>query len=208
MPGAGALVRSAVVYGVAGALLVALARLAWTVFRSHALATILVLPGLSLLLHFCLCNLLAAAWRLRGVACDALFREPWRSQSLAEFWSRRWNLAFSQMTAIAVYRPLAERWGRGAALMAGFVVSGLLHEMAISMPVRAGFGMPLLYFMIHGVLVLVERELERRGRRLSGWVGRTWAAVWLVAPLPLLFHRHFVAQVIWPLIGIPPTGGC
>jgi alginate O-acetyltransferase complex protein AlgI len=202
LPRVRALVRSAATYGVIGALLVLLARLAWTTLGSRTLATVLLLPGLSLILHFCVCNLLAAAWRSRGVACDELFREPWRSRNLAEFWARRWNLAFSQMTAIAVYRPLAERWGRGPALMAGFVVSGLLHEMAISVPVRAGFGLPLLYFVIHGVLVLAERELERTGRRLSGWAGRAWAAAWLVVPLPLLFHRPFLTHVIWPLVGI------
>ena len=31
----------------------------------------------------------------------------------------------------------------GTALLAGFALSGLLHEMAISLPVRAGFGLPL-----------------------------------------------------------------
>lgn len=63
--------------------------------------------------------------------------------------------------------------------MAGFALSGLLHEMAISVPVRAGFGLPLLYFLMHGALVL--------------------------APLPIHFHRPFLAGLIWPLIGIPPN---
>jgi alginate O-acetyltransferase complex protein AlgI len=203
LPRALTLLRSGTSYAIAGAALLVLARISWTTFQSRLLATILLLPGLSLVLHFGVCDLLAGAWRMRGVACDELFREPWRSRNLSEFWARRWNLAFSQMTAIAVYRPLADRWGRGAALMAGFVVSGLLHEMAISVPVRAGYGLPFLYFLIHGALVLVEREMERRGRRLPNRVGRTWAFVWLVGPLPLLFHRAFLSRVVWPLIGIP-----
>jgi alginate O-acetyltransferase complex protein AlgI len=149
------------------------------------------------------CNLLAGAWRLRGVACEALFRAPLRSQNLGEFWARRWNLAFSQMTAIAVYRPLAHRLGRGPALMAGFGLSGILHEMAISVPVRAGFGLPLAYFMLHGGLVLIERKLARVGHPLCGWPGRAWAIFWVVAPLPILFHRPFLAGVVWPLVGIP-----
>ena len=75
--------------------------------------------------------------------------------------------------------------------------------MAITVPVRAGFGLPLLYFMIHGGLVLVERALARAGYPLTSWAGRAWALFWLAAPLPILFHRPFLAGVIWPLIGIP-----
>lgn len=204
LPGAGALIRRGAMHAILGAIHVILARLAWVSARSRLLASVLVLPGLSLVVHFGFCNLLAGAWRLRGVACDALFRAPLRSQNLGEFWARRWNLAFSEMTAIALYRPLAERLGRGPALMAGFALSGLLHEMAISVPVRAGLGLPLLYFMVHGGLVLVERALSNAGHPLSGWVGRAWALFWLAAPLPILFHRPFLAGVIWPLIGITP----
>lgn len=204
--GAGALIRRGTIHVVVGSALVVLARVAWTGTHSRPLATVLLLPGLSLLVHFGLCNLLAGGWRLRGVACEALFRAPLRSQNLGEFWARRWNVAFSEMTAIAVYRPLADRLGRGPALVAGFALSGLLHEMAISAPVRAGFGLPLLYFLVHGGLVLVERALSRAGHPLSSWVGRTWAVFWVLAPLPILFHRPFLAGVIWPLIGIPSNG--
>jgi len=99
--GAGALVRRGTMHAVTGSVLVVLARIAWTGTHSRLLATVLLLPGLSLLVHFGLCNLLAGAWRWRGVACEALFRAPLRSQSLGEFWARRWNLAFSEMTTIA-----------------------------------------------------------------------------------------------------------
>ena len=189
-----------------GSALVLLSRVAWTGTGSRLLATAPLLAGLSLAVHFGFCNLLAGAWRLRGVACDALFRAPLRSRSLSEFWSRRWNLAFSEMTAIAAYRPISSRAGRGPALLASFALSGLLHEMAISLPVRAGFGRPFLYFALQGALVLVERALERRGRALEGWIGRAWTVVWLALPLPLLFHRPFLAGVVWPLIGIPAEG--
>lgn len=204
LPRAVALMRRGAMYALLGAMFVLLARLAWLGTGSRLLASVLLLPGLSLLLHFGLCNLLAGAWRLRGVACQELFRAPLRSENLGEFWARRWNLAFSEMTASAVYRPLGERLGRSPALMAGFALSGLLHEMAISVPVRAGFGLPFLYFTLHGALVLAERALARRGHPLAGWAGRAWAFVWLVAPLPILFHRPFLAGVIWPLLGISP----
>lgn len=180
-----------------GAALVLAARLAWTSTHSRLLATLLVLPGLSIGVHFGLCNLLAGTWKTLGVACDALFRAPLRSVSLAEFWGRRWNLAFSEMTAIAVYRPLSPRLGRGPALYASFLLSGLLHEMAISVPVRAGFGLPLLYFAIQGALVLAERASASSAGRIG-----TLAA--LVLPLPILFHRPFLEGIVWPLIGIEP----
>ena len=197
LPGTGSLAARGAAHLATGALLVLAARLAWTTTESRLLATLLVLPGLSLAVHFGLCNLLAALWRSLGVACDALFRAPVVSRSLGEFWGRRWNLAFSEMTAIAVYRPLSPRFGRGAALLASFLLSGLLHEMAISLPVRAGFGLPLLYFAIHGALVLAERSAGRSSRIV------TIAA--LLLPLPLLFHGPFLEGIVWPLIGIPPA---
>ena len=202
LPGTRALLARGLVRIACGAVLVALARLAWVALQSRLLVSACLLAGLSLLLHFGLCNLLAGAWRACGVPCDALFRAPLRAQSLAEFWARRWNLAFSEMTSIAVYRPLSRAIGRGPAVMAGFLASGLLHEMAISLPARAGYGGPLLYFALHGGLLLVERARAASGRPLEGWAGRLWTVVWLVAPLPLLFHRPFLEGVVWPLIGM------
>jgi len=204
LPGAGVLLRRGATRVLQGAVLVGFARAAWVHTQSPGLVTVLLLPGLALLMLFGVCNLLAGAWRRRGVACDALFRAPPRAQSLSEFWSRRWNLAFSEMTVIAVYRPLVGRVGRGPAVMAGFALSGVLHELAFSVPVRAGFGLPLLYFLLQGGLVLLERRLARAGRPLRGWAGRAWAWFWLAAPLPLLFHRPFLAGVVWPLIGRAP----
>jgi Membrane bound O-acyl transferase family len=202
LPRSGELMRRGLVHAVSGAVLIGLARLTWIETGSPWLASLFLLPGLSLAVHFGLCNLLAGGWRLRGVRCDALFRAPLRSQNLGEFWAKRWNLAFSEMTAIAVYRPLAASLGRGPALVAGFALSGLLHEMAISVPVRAGVGLPLLYFLMHGGLVLVERALSRAGHPLAGWTGRTWAFFWIVMPLPILFHQPFLAGIVWPLIGV------
>ena len=205
LPGADELLKRGVVRLALGAALVALARVAWETTGSRFLATAVVLPGLSFILHFGIFNLVAGAWRLAGVDVHALFRAPLRSKSLAEFWGRRWNLAFSEMTAIGVYRPLARVAGKPAALVVAFLFSGLLHELAISLPVRSGFGLPLLYFAIHGVLMLTERALERAGRpvyRHPG-IGRAWTTAWLVLPLPILFHRPFLRAVVWPILGIP-----
>jgi alginate O-acetyltransferase complex protein AlgI len=205
LPGAAALARRGLMRLVLGLALVVAARAAWARTGSHLLATALALPGLSFILHFGIFNLSAAAWRQAGVDVHALFRDPLRSRSLAEFWGRRWNLAFSEMTAIGVYRPLSGAVGKPSALVAAFLFSGLLHELAISLPVRAGFGLPLLYFAIHGLLMLAERAMERAGRPVdrSAALGRAWTTFWLLAPLPILFHRPFLRGVVWPILGIP-----
>lgn len=95
-----------------------------------------------------------------------------------------------------LYRPLDGRLGRGASILLVFVFSGLLHDMAISLPVHAGYGLPTIYFVLHGLLVLVEEALARRGHPIRGLFGRVWTFLWIFAPLPLLFHRPFVGRVL------------
>jgi hypothetical protein len=211
LSGSGDLIRRGLLRLLLGLGLVLLARLvcvytpSWLA-RDHAqgLAMLLLLPGLSLILHFGVFNLLAGLWRRAGVDARPLFRAPLLATSLTEFWGRRWNLAFTEMTAVGVYRPLAGWTGRGAATAAAFLFSGLLHELAISLPVKTGFGLPTLYFLLHGGLVLVERGLERAGWPVNRWtwVGRVWTLAWLVLPLPVLFHPAFRAEVVWPLLGL------
>lgn len=168
------------------------ARTLYACTGSEALATVLLLPALSIAVHFGLFDLLAGLWCRAGAATSSLFRAPWRSRSLAEFWSVRWNLAFSEMTAVAIHRPLAKRFGADVALLASFAASGLAHEAAISLPVRAGYGLPLAYFLLHGALVLWERR--------GGPSGRAWTIATLVLPLPILFHPPFLRAVAWPLL--------
>jgi alginate O-acetyltransferase complex protein AlgI len=145
------------------------------------------LLGAALLVHFGLCDVVAGAWRLRGVAVERLFDRPWASESLGEFWGRRWNRAFSAVTRDRVYRPTARRWGRRAGLLAAFLFSGLLHDLLLSVPARGGWGLPTLYFLLQGVLTALE------GRRRPG---RAWTAFRVLAPLPLLFHPWFLRAIV------------
>jgi alginate O-acetyltransferase complex protein AlgI len=152
----------------------------------------LVFLGLGFLVHFGICDLLCGFWRRRGVAVERLFVNPAASRTLGEFWGRRWNLAFSAVARERVYRPLARRWGAEAGLAGTFLFSGLLHEALISVPAGAGFGAPTAYFLLHGLLL----GIERRG----GPAGRVWTLFWVLAPLPLLFHPAFVEAIIRPLL--------
>jgi hypothetical protein len=69
-------------------------------------------------------------------------------------------------------------------------------------PVKAGYGLPLLYFLIHGLLMLIEKGLEKKGLNIAKnkWVGRGWVLFWLILPMPLLFHKYFLKGIIFPLI--------
>lgn len=188
-----------------GGVLLAAAAASHALTGSMVLATILALPGISLILHFGIFNLLCAFWRARGVGVYTLFPAPLRAQSLGEFWGRRWNLPFTEMIQRAVYRPLAPIVGRPAAALFGFGFSGLLHECAISVPVSSGYGLPMLYFVIHGSLVTLERRTP-----LDGWLlrhpvwSRGWTVFWLVLPMGMLFHPPFLEGIVWPLAGISP----
>jgi hypothetical protein len=186
-----------------GVALLLAARLSLRVTGSLALASALALPGLSLAFHFGLFNSVAALLRRVGVPAGRLFVAPLYARSLGEFWGRRWNLAFSEMSAAAVYRPLTPLIGKNAAAAAAFLFSGALHEIAISVPVGAGYGLPSLYFLLHGALVLVERSWARRGRPIEsrGGAARLWTLLWLALPMPLLFHPPFLRGVVWPLLG-------
>jgi hypothetical protein len=183
----------------AGGVLLALAR--WTAARHVEAATWLALPALSLVFHFGLFRLLAALWSARGMAVEPVFVAPLRSASLRELWGRRWNTAFSDLTSALVYRPLTTVFGPTTGLAGGFLFSGILHELAISVPARGGYGGPLAYFALHGVLVACERALDARGCGLPPTWSRAWTAAGIVLPLPLLFHAPFRDALVRPLLG-------
>lgn len=169
--------------------------------RIFFLSELVLLVGLSLILHFGILNLSAAFWRSMGVDAKELFRSPYKSKSLKEFWGKRWNAAFSEMTSVAVYRPL-KHYLRSSilAILAAFLVSGLLHEIAISFPVHSGYGLPLTYFIPHGLVMYAEGNVLFIKKIIAHTVlSRIWVLGWLIVPMPLLFHTAFISQVLRPL---------
>lgn len=173
----------------AGLLTIAAAR-----FLPRPLTGMALLIGCSLTLHFGVLGIVAGAWRLAGFDCRALFREPWRASTLAEFWGRRWNIAFSEMISIAVVRTLTPSIGPRWARLAGFAASGLLHEVAITLPVGAGYGLPTLYFLLQGVLVDAELARPRLAHRALTLAG-------VILPAALVFTPAFVDAIVMPLAG-------
>jgi len=149
-------------------------------------------------LHLGLSDVVTGGLRLAGYPVRRLFADPLTSRSLGEFWTSRWNAAFVEMNQLIVVPFLRRFLGRYARAGA-FVVSGLLHELAISLPVRAGFGLPTLYFAIHALAISLEPRLGVR--RWPSLPARMWTWSLLLAPLPLLFHQAFRDALVLPLFG-------
>lgn len=119
--------------------------------------------GLIFVLHLGLFDALAIFWKHLGIPVAPIMDNPIAATSLAEFWGRRWNLAFRDLTHPIVFRPAAHRLGLKAALWVSFGVSGLAHELVISVPAGAGFGLPTAYFILQAVGILLERGLFPKG---------------------------------------------
>jgi hypothetical protein len=149
--------------------------------------------ALLLMVHFGIGQMLPWALHQLGFAVGPLFRAPLASESLVDFWSRRWNLAFVEMNTVLFLRPLRKRLGAPGAVAGTFLLSGIFHEMALSFPARAGQGGPMLYFLLQGALCvwLVPR--------LSGAANRVWAWLAILLPLPLLFHAPVRETLMVPL---------
>jgi hypothetical protein len=157
--------------------------------------------GLILLLHFGSFQLLAFFWQSAGVVATPIMNAPFRSHSLSEFWGKRWNLGFRQLSHDLIFRPLYGALGVGGAGFLVFVISGLLHDLVISVPAKGGYGLPTLYFVVQGAGVIVERSRVGKhsglGRGLSGWI---FMALITAGPAFWLFHRPFVDNVILPFM--------
>lgn len=151
--------------------------------------------GLALLLHFGLFHLLSCLWRAIGVPSRPLMDNPIGATSVSTFWSRRWNSAFRDVTHRFLFRPLAKPFGVSVALLLGFLVSGLVHELVISVPAAGGYGGPTLYFLIQAAGIGIERHAFNGG--VAGWL---FTVLVVVGPAFLLFHPSFVRDVVVPFL--------
>jgi Membrane bound O-acyl transferase family len=159
------------------------------------------MAGVILILHFGSFQSLAMFWQSRGINARPLMQSPGAAKSLAEFWGRRWNSAFNRIAHDLLFRSLCQRLGVRAATLLAFAVSGLVHDLVISVPARGGYGLPTSYFLVQGAGLLVERS--RTGRRLGfgrGRRGRAFTIFVAAAPVFWLFSPTFVKNVILPML--------
>ncbi|KAK9152702.1 hypothetical protein Sjap_000182 [Stephania japonica] len=111
------------------------------------------------------------AWALLGLALEPHFNKPYMATSLQDFWGRRWNLMASNALRSLVYEPL-KRWvsrseigamfPRIIAVMGTFVVSGLVHEIALYYHARTRPSWEMTgFFVLQGLVVIVEIVVKK-----------------------------------------------
>ncbi|PIA38294.1 hypothetical protein AQUCO_02800164v1 [Aquilegia coerulea] len=98
------------------------------------------------------------------------FDNPHLSTSLQNFWGKRWNLMVSRTLRSTIYEPLrshltqslGRRWGLHLALLATFLVSGIMHEIFYYYTIREWpTGEVMLFLAINGVMVSIEIEAKK-----------------------------------------------
>ena len=127
--------------------------------------------------------------------------KPLSSRSIVEFWGRRWNVAFRDLAHVSVFLPIAHRWGNRAAIAGVFLFSGVLHEVAISIPAHGGYGLPTLYFLGQLVAVMINVSPQRKRLALKHVLRRRLLTIAIVvAPSPILFHPPFLKNAVVPFL--------
>jgi alginate O-acetyltransferase complex protein AlgI len=171
-------------------------------YPRHALtAGYIGLAGFLLFSFFGACHVNSLLWRRRGVNAVPMMNSPLLAPSLSDFWSSRWNLAFRDLARIFAFRPVLKKWGIASAVVAAFAFSGILHELLISLPADAWYGLPTLFFLVQAGGIFMEKS--GAGVRYGinrGLRGRLFAALFILAPLVLLFHPLSIESCMIPFM--------
>ncbi|MEW6144273.1 MAG: MBOAT family protein [Thermodesulfobacteriota bacterium] len=159
------------------------------------------LTGFLLFSFFGTFHMLSLYWRSRGVHAVPMMNSPLLASSLPEFWSSRWNLAFRDLARIFVFRPVLRKCGIVYAVVAAFVFSGILHELLISLPADAWYGLPTLFFLIQAGGIFMEKSGPGIRYGINrGLRGRLFAALFILAPVVLLFHPPSIESCMIPFM--------
>ena len=124
-------------------------------------------------------------------------RSPWLSRSVSDFWGRRWNVWMSDWFRYALFERMRRR--PFLAMWLVFLVSGLAHEYVLNLTLwivtgKALFGTMMVYFLLQGAGVFVERRFLKKDS--PGSMLFTWLVV--AGPLPLVFHESMLRTLhLW-----------
>ncbi|KAI3846869.1 hypothetical protein MKX03_008462 [Papaver bracteatum] len=136
--------------------------------HAHGLKCYYALEGflLGLIIYLSLVTCYALARFLFGLDVELPFNFFFLSTSFRDFWGRRWNLVSSNILRLIVYKPVRHifkrSWGKYVAILATFLVSGLMHELLFfyidwQKPCWDILG----FFILHGVCLAVEIKVKQ-----------------------------------------------
>nr|GMD04917.1 acyl-CoA--sterol O-acyltransferase 1-like [Ipomoea batatas] len=141
------------------------------------------------------------------------FDDPYLATSLQDFWGRRWNLMVTNILRPAVYDPvraaaawiLPGKWAALPAVVATFLVSGIMHEAVFYNIGRVKpSGEVMCFFLIHGVCLAMEIGAKKAIN------GRFWLPGFVSGPLSLSFVILTSFWLFFPpfLRNKPDVKGC
>ena len=142
--------------------------------------------------------LVSLVWLPTGWRLPPLVNHPALTRGVTEFWSRRWNLWFSDWFRYAIFSRMRGR--PVLALFAVFFVSGVMHEWVINVPLyfltgRNCFGTMMIYFLLQLVAILIEKRFLANAPLAR--IALAWLAI--VGPVPLLLNEGLLrAMGLWP----------
>jgi hypothetical protein len=144
-----------------------------------------------------LAALLTVLWLPSDQLLPPIHCRLWLTCGLADFWGHRWNLWFSDWFRYAILTRL-RRWPVFALILI-FAVSGVMHEWVINVPLycitgTAWFGSMMVYFLLQGAGILLERRFLKGRKRLK--IGFAWFVI--LAPAPLIMNEGLLRTLhLW-----------
>ncbi|GJQ12794.1 hypothetical protein GpartN1_g4585.t1 [Galdieria partita] len=162
-------------------------------FVCHVIYAFLLYLFCSLLLD--LCAAICKPW----FPLDIHFDKPFLSNSLSDFWSKRWNVQAAKTLYYTVYLSICPntqryypQWRKLAAVICTFVVSGIMHELLLFRINGKVTGHWFIFFTLHGVLLVIEKMGSKRfhySGTLSFVLGRIWCLCLLIITSEYFFWR-------------------
>jgi len=140
-----------------------------------------------------------------GINVPPMMQSPYRSASVSEFWSRRWNLRMSEfLFRKGCFEPVA-RHGVAWGLFFAFALSGVIHAV-IAYVALWRWGISLLcgaFFLVQPLLMAAERYLKVR--RWQPWARHAWTLAVLTLVSPMFIEPALqCVEPYWGGLGLVP----
>ncbi|KNC78825.1 hypothetical protein SARC_08760 [Sphaeroforma arctica JP610] len=136
------------------------------------------------------------------------FQDPFLASSAEDFWGHRWGLITRNVLALTVCAPAVKKTESPVvSAMAAFLISGAMHAYTVEVVFGVRAPHAVLFFVLHGVAVSLEKYWTLSGGRRPIRIIST--LLWLlfgVLTLPLYFGTLARASPQWLQAYLPDLG--